>query len=371
MRFHRDHRTNGTITIRVVCAVVFMLFSFLWLYAFQADVLAVLQHHLSQGQTTYNRLWGAIIITVVLQLLQLFVAAVRLHRKFFALTYVPSMLILALISAGDLKLWLSLPLLVIWGLLFSQAHRQASFEDKKMATGLFSRCMWVNLLQMALLMLGVAWIGNTHAVYHYRTHAEVALKQGFINEALRVGQRSIETDPSLTMLRIYALAKQGELGNRLFEYPISGTSADMIPVTADSHSSLLLLSADSIWQTLHGSPAEGLTSMRFFQLLERRDSLPRAIVGDYRLCGYLIDRHLEDFVALLPSYYDIKEVESLPRYYREALFLHDVTKHRQPADTLMQRHWADYLEQSAQMTGVQQFSEFGKSYWYYYQHQSR
>ena len=65
-----NHRNQGTTTHKVVCAVCFFLFSFLWLYEFQADVLAIAQHVLSNGVTHYIRTVGAIIITIVLYMLQ-------------------------------------------------------------------------------------------------------------------------------------------------------------------------------------------------------------------------------------------------------------------------------------------------------------
>ena len=49
--------------MRVMCAILFLCFSFLYLYEYQADVLAVAQHVLSDGQTHYNRTIGAVLIT--------------------------------------------------------------------------------------------------------------------------------------------------------------------------------------------------------------------------------------------------------------------------------------------------------------------
>ena len=50
-----------------MCAIVFLTFSFVWLYCFQADVLAAAQHVLSKGLTSYKPLVGALLITLVLQ----------------------------------------------------------------------------------------------------------------------------------------------------------------------------------------------------------------------------------------------------------------------------------------------------------------
>ena len=61
---------NGAVMPRMTCAVLFLIFTFLYLYDYQADILAVTQHVLSHGQTNYNRLVGALLITVVLWMVQ-------------------------------------------------------------------------------------------------------------------------------------------------------------------------------------------------------------------------------------------------------------------------------------------------------------
>ena len=90
---------NGTTTFRVVCAVLFFLFVFLYVFEYQADILAVTQHVLSKGQTHYDRTIGAIIITLVLWLIQLAIYAMsRLNGAFHALTYFPSLLLLGILT---------------------------------------------------------------------------------------------------------------------------------------------------------------------------------------------------------------------------------------------------------------------------------
>ena len=53
-----------------VCGSLFTLFSLLYLFVMQADLLATAQHLLSKGQTVYSPLWGAVVITLLLLLLQ-------------------------------------------------------------------------------------------------------------------------------------------------------------------------------------------------------------------------------------------------------------------------------------------------------------
>ncbi|MBQ3630321.1 MAG: hypothetical protein II949_03700 [Prevotella sp.] len=361
MRYHDPHKKNGTITIRVMCAVVFMLFCFLWLYLFQGDVMAYGQHVLSGGQTHYDRTVGAVIITVVLQLLQLGVyGVVRLARRTHALTYLPSMLTLAVLSrvSPDMTVhsvvhghwWIVVLILVAWGgAVWLSRHLLPFADDNKELTGLFSQRSSINLLIMVLMMLGVVAVSNTEAVFHFRAHAEAALQRGDVDEVLRVGSRSHETDESLTMLRIHALARQGQLGERLFDYPIVGRSTDMLPLKG-SRSRLLVMRRDSLLKHLGGRPLYAMDVDTYLHALQR-DSLATPLVADYLLCSYLIDRNLTAFAEALPTYYP--DSVALPRYYREALQVY---------------HQRDSLPKPAMDNAarLRAFKEQRNSYWFYY-----
>ena len=216
-------RNGSTITIRVMCAIVFVLFSFCWLFFFQADQLAMTQHVLSGGVTHYHPIWGALIGTFCLMGLQLVINSfIRLNKRTHALTYVPSMMFLALVtevsqqieSNEGVSLWIwILPLLVLsgWG-IFIWIAKMAQEVEAASTFSLFSRPMWINALLMALQIIGVAWAGNTNAVYHYRMTTETLLADGRYEKALEVGRHSHESDANLLMLRMYALARVNALG---------------------------------------------------------------------------------------------------------------------------------------------------------------
>ena len=105
MRNNNRHRSEGAVILRVTCAVAFLLFTFCWLYFFQGDMLAVAQHGLSGGKTHYDHTIGAIICTAVLFGLQLLVFFLtRLTRRTHALTYFPSMLLLAFVIVIAVRL---------------------------------------------------------------------------------------------------------------------------------------------------------------------------------------------------------------------------------------------------------------------------
>ena len=207
MNYNRPNKNNSTKGIRLMCAIVFVIFSFVWLFFFQADILTMAQHVLSGGLTHYNRFVGAVLITFGLQFLQVLVYFLTgLNRRAYAYTYGPSMLLLGLLTdvtqegEGDISCasswWLVLILFVVWlGIVFL-ARLLQQVEDADDAR-LFSSSMWHNVLTMSVLMMCTAWIGNTNAVFHYRMKAEQCLIDGDVDGALETGRKSLESDEHL------------------------------------------------------------------------------------------------------------------------------------------------------------------------------
>lgn len=380
MRNRPDRKQDGTIITRWVCAVLFVVFSFSWLYWFQGDMLAVAQHVLSGGLTHYNHLVGAVIITFVLMLVQTGVhSLIRLSRRTHALTYLPSMLLLAVISSYSVETgfkwslwaWLLPLVLIVWGGAVWLARHVLPFEnDHRQPTGFFSQRTWMNVLQMVAMMVGVALLSNTNAVFHYKTHAEVALGKGDTKKALHVGRQSSETDESLTMLRLFALSLNGHIGDSLFYYPIKGRSNDMLPLTG-SKSRLLLLPDSILWQHFGRQPDSLMTIRQYLDSLEV-DTMATPAFRDYRLAGYLIDRNLDSFAATLPRYYSSMDPDSLPIHYREAMVLFE---HQRDTliigDSLTVLRWHDFLRfdsiyPTRSERQIRMEAPHTHTYWFYY-----
>lgn len=375
---------NGTIGTRLVCAVLFCSFSFAWLFFHQADVLSLAQYILSGAQTHYNRAVGAVLITVLLYLLQLGVQRVLPVLYFtHALTFFPSMLALTLLSSVSfnkafglqqpaLGWWLLLLLVAaLWACVCWVSSQMLPSKSEKASRGLFSRSAWVNALTMVVMMLGLVAFNNNNAVLRYRAHAEVALLEGDDKEALRVGAESLETDAHLTMLRAFALARQGELGEHLFDYPIHSKGADLLPLF-DSQSRFLALPADSVLDMLSVlKPKREMSVYGYFRVLDDYH-VGTATAADYYLCALLIDRRLDDFARVLKRHYPIDN--RLPRHYKEALLLyahqreHPVVIYK---DAVMEEDWNDMQQLMAERSkrserNLFMLENYRGSYWYYY-----
>ena len=376
-------KNGSTITIRVMCAIVFVLFAWGWLYFFQADALAMTQHVLSDGLTHYNRLVGALIITAVLIILQSIVNGVtKLNKRFHALTYVPSMLVLALLTdisqsldSGVLfshSFWLVILFAVVCvGLIFFVRQYQDVEKDTQFV--LFSRSMWMNMLMMSVMIIFVAWIGNTNAVFQYRMKVEGHLVRGEYPQAMKVGKKSLESDSNLLMLRMYALARCGELGEHLFEYPITGHNSQVLPTNGKTK--MLLYPTDSLYKFFGARPAELMEPQRYLAMLQRRDSVNNKAIADYILCGYLIDKKLDCFAKEISQYYKIDA--HLPKHYREALTLYTHSRSnplvvcRIP---VVEEDYANYQELKKQYHDPMEqktrvSEEYRGTYWYFFEYE--
>lgn len=382
MRGRRLHQHNSGIVIRTVSAVVFLAFTVLWLFFFQAEIFAVAQHTLSGGVTYYNRYIGTVVITGVLWILQVFVFKLfPLRNHLHALTYFPSLLALALLGmlGGTREFrtsWMILPLVLflIWLFIVWTARKMLQY-DKKTASGFFSRNMCGNMVIMSLMIMGVAAFSNTDAIYNYRTRVESQLLERQFGDALATGAKSFEADANLTMLRAYALSRDRQMGERLFQYHVVGSSADLVPNTSDSNSELLLYPRDSVYAFLGGIPRTGMTTRRYLAALERGGQA-KAAVRDYVLCGYLIDRDLDGFASAIGRYYEVSDSAHLPCHYREALVLYT---HRRANPLLVYHHAVtdeDYrnLQELEAMYDnpherkIRVMEKYYGSYWYYYEY---
>jgi hypothetical protein len=342
----------------MACAIVFLIFTFCYLYFYQADILAVEQHLLSGGKTYYVPWIGALLITFVLYLIHLGTYGLTvLYKRAHALTYFPSLLILTILTGMKISdagctmghwLFTGPFLLVIYVFVVIMLKKYQPYEQPMNDIGPFSRMMWVNLLTMAVMFLLVGACSNRDALFHSKMRVETLLKNGEYEKALEVGRRARRTDASLFQLRAYALARTNGLGSHLFEYPtVSGSNALL--------------------------PRQGASSTVMFPEMEIRRFASTKAADDYRLCAYLLDKDLLSFAKSVYKCYDIKSAD-FPKHYREALTLYT---HLRSHPSMVYHHAVmdeDYdnmkqLERnchSATERHLKVMEQFGNTYWYYY-----
>lgn len=366
----------------MACAIVFLVFTFCYLYFYQCDLIGAQQHVLSGGQTSYSRIIGAIIITAVLYLLHLGVFAItKLTKHVHALTYFPSLLTLCLLTSPrdnfdqhfslSLWTWFTPLLLIVYVIIVYSAMQWQPYESEKNGTGLLSRMSWTNMMIMAFMFLFVGIFSNGNDVLHYRLHIERCLKNKDYESALKVGERSLETDSSLMMLRVSALARTGKLAEHLFEYPLVGGSSSLLP----NGTSVRCVSHDpgDIYRPVGAIPKKRMAVEEYLKTL-RITHQTRGAYRDYLLCSYLLDKKVDKFASELKNYYKVDSTTVLPKHYREALTLYNhqhASNYNGFVDEVSEADYEDLLAMRKKYNNEQERQTrlrdaYGKTYWYYY-----
>ncbi len=362
-----EKRRNSTSKMRLACAIIFILFTYLYLSCYQEDVLAVAQHELSGGLTSYNYTLSPILLTFVLFLLQLGVYAItHVKKSFHALTYFPSLLVLAVITdiPANVDTYRSLgawawivPLLLLAFAGGMWVIRQIEpYEPEMHSASWLSKWTWLNLGQMVIMMLMVVLVAQGFSVFHSRMKVERLMSERKYAEALRVGKNMLETDSSLTMLRIACLHHTGQMGERLFTYPLVGGSKAMLPDSVTVKSLM--------WNV-----------PKWMRPLPRNCKYYYRKPVDYQLCALLLDKDIDRFVLQVQKSYDVTSF-SLPRHYKEALMLYT---HRRSApkvvyhNSVMEADFQDYQALERKYSNVEERQTalrdmYGNTYWYYYQY---
>lgn len=363
------------------CAIVFIIFTFSYLYFFQADLLSMEQHLLSGGTTKYDRTIGAVIVTFILYFLQTFVKRiVRFNDKLFALTYTPSLLLLIILTnirETDDGIRLSTTWMITVTIIFICFIIYAFMNIRK---GRFIRhlknqklklsVLWQNLLLLSVMLIFTCMGGNTNKVFHYRLRMEQLLYSGEYSKALKVGEKSNDTDKNLTMLRIFALSKNKQLGEKLFEYPLSGGSISLLP--NGNNVGCLYYPNSEIFKNL-GYRKKGRIESMDYLLYLNNNGLAFRQVTDYILCGYLLDKKLDNFVQEIQHKYNLNSL-SLPKHYKEALTLYTHLRsnpitvyHNEIMDTDysdFQKLMRKYKNKDEKMSHIRDV--YGNTYWFYY-----
>ena len=370
--------TRHETPLRIICTILFATFSFLYIYAFQGELLALMQDYLSKGVTTSNTFWAAAIITLLLCLLQYGINRIsRLHVRWEALSYIPSCALLALITdvndgtmlySASQWLWgIPLTTLLYIGVVWVNRLRR----DVKRNT--LISCLWPNLLSFTLMFLLTAQISNHAPAPHMELAAWKYLHEERYEDMLKVGKRSDDYNQELTALRNLAMLKTGTLGERMFHYPQPFGAEGLVFNRHNKQSNSY--GAQEYYRNLGAEPYGGEPGRAFAQRLGmKNDSI------DYRdlyLAALLLDKDLDTFTKETT---DIAASDSvLPTHYQEAWLLYN-EQHPQAAiplkaDTTIVKRFADFrtLQKEHAVNPIVASNlgkrKFGDTYWYYFDYQ--
>ena len=372
-----SNRNRFDKTLSVICAILFATFSFIYIYTFQGELLALMQDYLSKGVTTSNSFWAAIIITSLLCLMQYGINRIsKLHGRWEAVSYIPSCVLLALITnvndgtmlyTASEWLWgVPLTTLAYIGLVWiNRMHREVKRSS-------FVSYLWPNLLSFSLFFVFTAQISNHAPAPHMELAAWKYLHDDRYEDLLEVGKRSDDYNKELTALRNLAMFKTGSLSERMFHYP-QHFGADGIIFNRKIKESISY-GANEFYSRLGAEPHEGETGRAFAQRLASESDSIGTDYTELYLATLLLDKDLSTFVAETDSI--AKSATTLPTHYQEAWMLynelHPETAVSFAADSAIVKRFADYRElqkehaDNAIVASNLAKRKFGNTYWCYF-----
>ena len=341
---------------------------------FQGELLALMQDYLSKGVTKSNALLAALIITALLMLLQWAVNRMsKLHGRWEAVSYLPSCVLLALltdINSGTMLYTLShwawgVPGCIALYIVLVWFDRMMGGVRKR---GFFFQ-LWPNLATLSLLFIFVGQMGSNTSAPHMELAAWGYVHDGKYDRVLEVGRRSDDCNAGLTALRNLSMAKTGQLGDMLFHYPQPYGSDGLVYNRYSRQTEAY--GAKEYYRHL-GAEAYGGESGRAFteRMYHKNDS---AIYRDLYLAALLLDKDLDTFVKESASL--VESGEALPVHYQEALLLYDElygTATPFTADSVVVQRFDHYRAlgrthaDDAVVAKNLARRKFGDTYWCYY-----
>ena len=137
---------------------------------------------------------------------------------------------------------------------------------------------------------------------------------------------------------------------------------------------------DSLYRFLGAKPSGKMTTSRYLELMQQRDSVVNLKVADYQLCGLLIDKKLDAFAKALVTYYSKEDtllIDNLPKHYREAMTLYSRLRSKPIVvyhNAVMDEDWKNLQELEAQYSDPSERKgrveeQYRGTYWYYYEYE--
>lgn len=388
MNYNNPIPQNIANRIAIACRGLFALFCFFYLFCLQNDVLAEAQYVFSNGVTQYSRFWGAVIITFALMCVQYLVEKVaHLSGRWYAITYLPSFILLMMVTSLSRRtiehftfgswVWI-LPLFVVVYILVLRLKYKMPGESIQEGDYTVSRYLWPNLLTLLLMMLACGANAPANDVYMYELKTERLILDGNYEEAGKVGQKSLAISKRLNELRMYALAKEGKLGDRLFDYP-QPYGVESLLMLDDTLTHLHRFTSKDIQENLGAWANDAVKSLDSYLDLLRTNEATRhnPLLPEYVLCSKLLEKDLNGFYRSLRNYYHISnpsDVLELPRVYREAMLLQAKSISKDSlesfADTLMLAQYEKYktMQETDTAENIKQNilrRDFGNTLWWY------
>ncbi len=360
----------------LVCGFLFSIFSFVYLYVFQRDVLEALHYSLAHGRTHFAPLISTMVITLVLILLRWGVnSLLGLKGEVRSWAYFPSCLLLGVLTCVGRNVYMDeyhtswgwiLPIVLLVYVVLTYWLRRLFRLNLNAETAPIT-LLNSNMTILFALCLMTVLIGNTNRNFHHELQAEHFLRAQQYDKVLNVGIRSQKATRTLTALRAMAMSHQQTMGDKLFLYPQLYKSEGLF--FGEDSLTTLRYTNDSLYYQLGVRPYEGEDHLLFLKNICYKGTGKHAAL-DYYLSALLLDKRIDEFKQALADFYDSDE--ELPRYYQEAAILYNDST--LTIDSAFLQRYGAFEEKRALLKKSpeekkEMLKEFGDTYWWYYHYQ--
>ena len=364
--------------VMALCAILFAVFSFLFVAKSQSVLLELLYDKVATGKLQYNAYVVGGVISVALTIFALWLNKFSgFKREWTAFSFMPSAMVLAFITDIDRSLYtgeydylkwiIVLAIGVFAYAAFSFVLRRILFAKIKNVAMSANRIIWRNLVLFVILFSLVGFLSNGEENFKREALVASYYKKGDSDNALKVGYLSNVASHSLTVQRAYILAKGGMLGERLFEYPQYYGADGLIPAKEQ----VSPLVPDSVYALLGASPLQGEEALDVFKRALKNDNVSPA-AKDYYLSALLLDRKIVEFTDNVKTLYPDTETANLPKHYQEALLLYSsINGDSVQAGSVVQEQFNAFKALEAEyedifVRGNYLRRHFGRTYWWYF-----
>ena len=238
--------------VKWLCAILFFVFAFCWLYFFQQDLLRAAFNKLlydsefPEGVNTYHHFFVCLILTLLAQYLVVPGSFIlRFNKGLYACNYLFSAAFLGIVTGYDGDsfigqsgtVWIITAVFVVLLVFVSKlvgSIPRSEYNDRP-------RTLMGNLVLMSLLFCMVGYLGNTDENLHRRLRMESLYSEADYSAILEIGRFEEESDPAIDLLRAKAMLKIGTgtnpagcgIGDNLFSYSISDPHALAVALRQD------------------------------------------------------------------------------------------------------------------------------------------
>lgn len=335
---------------------------------------------IATGKLQYNGYVLSGVVTAILVGLALWLNRfAKYQREWTAMAFLPSALILAFITDIERSVYAGNGSYSSWTWIFAGGFflylflaflfGRMLFEKIKNPTVVANRIVWRNLVLLTLTFLAVGILSGGDKNFMREAIQYKHYCDGDVNAALAVGDHSPLASQQITAQRAFFLSLNGELGERMFEYPQYYGAEGLLPTVVRTTP----VAPDVVYSHIGLSRAANERAADFLARAVGGDSVTVA-AQEYYLASLLLERRLVDFVDKIYEFYNVGDSDKLPKHYKEALLLYSYIVPECSVefnDVALRSSFEKMLADTdgaswASMHSVRLRQEYGGTYWWYF-----